>query len=354
MTDVESVKGVGPQLAKQLRAAFICTAEVLAVQNPVDLQARSGITEGKVKTIIENARELTKQGFFKSGADVENEELMAPRLLTGIKKVDDALLGGIPEGAVIEFYGPAKGGKTQWCHFLALRTQLPLAEGGLDGRVLWMDTEASFKTWIVRANALRWNIDPKMALGNIRVARFVHSSQIEEAFDQLPQLIENNGIKMVVVDSLSSLYRVEYTKLNDLKLRQQRMNWILNTMRRIGLATGVVFVYTNQVMDKIGQGGSPSIINQPIGGHILAHGSDFRFYTTKAAGTDRTLKLLDNAGVPAFQMALKFGWGGFYDDINEKKAHEERIVEELKRVDRFGFARAQREIIEEAIAIEPE
>ncbi|MFW9890069.1 MAG: hypothetical protein ACFFER_17945 [Candidatus Thorarchaeota archaeon] len=40
MTELEGVTGVGPAAAKKLREAFVTTAELLAVQNPVELQKK--------------------------------------------------------------------------------------------------------------------------------------------------------------------------------------------------------------------------------------------------------------------------------------------------------------------------
>lgn len=348
MTELEAVTGVGPGAAKKLREAFITTAELLAVQNPVELKERTGLGEGTCNNIVENARILTGQGMFKSGLEIEKEQAEAPRLLTGVESVDKAILGGFPEGSIIEFYGPAKGGKTQWCSHLAVRAQLPKNEGGLEGRVLWIDTEGSFKTWIIRANAIRFGLDQDTTLGSINRAEFVTTGQIRLTFDRLPQLIDQFGLKLVIIDSFSGLYRAEFKGLSQLVLRQRELNTTLNTMRRIGSATGVTFIYTNQVQDKITQRGGMS--NQPIGGHILSHGSDFRFYTT-TKDKDRILRLKDNAGVPQFEETLKFGWGGFYDSIDAKKDMEEKIIETLESQDKLGFSMARKEILGEGVEV---
>ena len=131
-TPVIKVDKVGSVLAKQLENAFIPTAELLAVQDPLELKDKADITEGKCVTIIANARKLLDLDGFKSGLEIEAEESQKPRLTTGIKKWDDSLRGGFKTGSLIEFFAPASGGKTQFCAHLAVRAMLPKEQGGLE------------------------------------------------------------------------------------------------------------------------------------------------------------------------------------------------------------------------------
>ncbi|MBD3406874.1 MAG: DNA repair and recombination protein RadA [Candidatus Lokiarchaeota archaeon] len=340
MTDLEAVSGVGPAAAKKLREAFVTTAELLAVQNPIELQTKTKLGEGTVDKIIKSARELVGTFGFKSGLEVEQSMADQPRLSTGISKLDKELLGGIEAGSIVEFFGPSRGGKTQWVAQLAIMAQLPADKGGLDGRVLWLDSESSFKPWIIRANALRFGVDPDVALGNIGRAQIILSSQLMDLFDTIPRLCAENDYKLVIVDSLTGLFRAEYTGLDMLKVRQQDMNGILNTMRRTASATESIFAYTNHVMAKISlYGGNP---NAPVGGHIISHASDYRFYTRRSKKDKRKLDLQDNAGVPEFSMEFTIGWGGFYESSSEKKEVEPEIKAYFKK---HGYAKP--ELIEE-------
>lgn len=344
MTELEAVSGVGPAAAKKLREAFVTTAELLAVQNPVELQKKIKLGEGTAGKLVRNARVLVGKFGFKSGLEVEQEMATKPRLKTGLPKLDEALLGGIEEGSIVEFYGPARGGKTQWCSFLAVRAQLPVEEGGLGGRVLWLDSESSFKPWVIRANAIRFGLDPDIALGNIGHAEIILSGQITEIFESIPQMCAEQNYKFVVLDSFTGLFRAEYVGLDQLKTRQQDMNNILNQMRRTAAATGAMFAYTNQVMATISNyGGNP---NAPVGGHVLSHASDYRFYVRRSKADERKITLQDNAGVPEFEIVMKIGWGGMYEDPKEKKSKEEEILENLKKSGHGGFTEAKAEVDE--------
>lgn len=329
MTELEAVPGVGPVVAKRLRDLFVTTAEILSVQNPKELEARTKLGEVTVKKIIRNARDVTGKFGFKSGIQLEEQQLNIPRLSFGLPTLDDKLMGGLEAGSIIEFFGGFSSGKTQWCHHLAVRAQLPLNQGGLEARVLWLDSEASFKTKIIRSNAIRWNLDPDVTLGNINVAPVAQSSHIEEIFDQIQLLLAAGDFKMLVIDSLTGLFRAEYKGIGTLALRQQTINSLLNHMRRLGMATDAIFIYTNQLTTQIGTGYTSTNAYAPAGGHIVSHASDYRFYAGKGQKGKRKLVLRDNAGVPEFSIEAYLGWGGFYSEVSEKTAKEKAIKEKL-------------------------
>jgi DNA repair protein RadA len=329
MTELEAVPGVGPAVAKKLREVYVTTAELLAVQNPVELLKRTKLGEGTTEKIIKNARQLIGKFGFRSGLEIEQEMATKPRLKTGVGKIDESLLGGIEVGSIVEIFGPARGGKTQWVSQLAIMAQLPFEKGGLEGRVLWLDTESSFKPWIIRANAVRHGLDPDIALGNIGRAEIVLSGQIAEIFESIPQLCAEQNYKLVVIDSFTGLFRAEYTGLESMRIRQQDMNALLNQMRRTATATEAIFAYTNQVMAKISNyGGNP---NSPVGGHIISHASDYRFYTRRTKADIRKIELQDNAGLPEFDVDVYVGWGGLYTDAKTKKEHEPEILEYFEK-----------------------
>ncbi|TFG97990.1 DNA repair and recombination protein RadA, partial [Candidatus Thorarchaeota archaeon] len=251
MTELEAVAGIGPAAAKRLREVYITTAEILSVQNPVDLQTQTKLGEATIAKIIKNAREISGKFGFKSGIELEKHQAETPRLKFGIESLDKKLFGGIEVGSIVELYGNARGGKTFLSHQLAVRCQLPYDQGGLEGRVLWLDTESSFKTTHIRANAVRWGLDPDIALANISVAPIALSSQIEEYTHQIQLMLAEGQFKMLVIDSLTGLFRAEYTGIGNLASRQYSINGLLNWMRRLGLATDSIFVYTNQVTTQI-------------------------------------------------------------------------------------------------------
>ena len=53
--------------------------------------------------------------------------------------------GGIETGSITEIYGEFRTGKTQLCHMLCVACQLPVAQGGGEGKALYIDTEGTFR-----------------------------------------------------------------------------------------------------------------------------------------------------------------------------------------------------------------
>jgi len=65
-------------------------------------------------------------------------------LPTHLAALDLALKGGVPTGSISELVGPAGAGKTQFCLTLAVAAAAPKSVGGLDGGVVFIDTEQKF------------------------------------------------------------------------------------------------------------------------------------------------------------------------------------------------------------------
>ncbi len=327
MTDLEAVPGVGPGIAKQLEAVFITTAELLAVQSPTDLQQRTKIGPGTAEKIIQAARDLMNMFEFRSGREVETEMASKPMLSTGIASLDQKLWGGIEAGSIVELFGQARAGKTQWCHTFAVMAQLPLEQGGLEGRVLWLDSEKAFKPWILRAMAFRRGLNPDDALDNIGVANIIDSSQIERMIEKIPNLLATQGYRLVIIDSFTGPFRSQFSGLDGLKARQSKLNKLLSKMRRAATATDAIFVYTNQVLATFSQ--YTQNPNAPSGGHILSHASDYRFNLKLGKKGKKKIALQDNAGIPEFTLELSLNWGGFYENDKEMKKIVPKIVEYL-------------------------
>ena len=57
------------------------------------------------------------------------------KLTTGCSELDNLLGGGVETGSITELYGEYRTGKTQLCHMLCVTAQLPIANGGGEGKV---------------------------------------------------------------------------------------------------------------------------------------------------------------------------------------------------------------------------
>lgn len=80
-------------------------------------------------------------------------------LSTGSKELDTLLQGGIETGSITELFGEFRTGKTQLCHTLCVTCQLPVDQGGGEGKALYVDTEGTFRPERLMAIAERFGLN---------------------------------------------------------------------------------------------------------------------------------------------------------------------------------------------------
>jgi len=141
--DLENIEGVGSAIAGKLRSAGITTVEALAVTPPKEITEKAGIGFNTVLNIVAAARKSLFVDFTTAEELWKKRQTML-KCSTGSKNLDKLLGGGIETQAVTEFIGEFGAGKTQICLMLSVMVQLPSEKGGLNGNVVYIDTEGTF------------------------------------------------------------------------------------------------------------------------------------------------------------------------------------------------------------------
>jgi DNA repair protein RadA len=96
-------------------------------------------------------------------------------------------------------------------------------------------------------------------------------SYIESACSAISK--PNSKIKLLIVDSMTSHYRVDYAGRSRLREKQQRLNIYMHMLLKIAQSNGeVAVVVTNQMQPNPNDGifGEKSM---PVGGHIMLYAS---------------------------------------------------------------------------------
>jgi len=114
---------------------------------------------------------------FKTGLQLLDERKKILHITTGSKTLDDLLQGGLESMSITEIYGENRTGKTQLCHTLAVTAQLPKEIGGGGGKVIFIDTEGTFRPEKIYEIAKRFELDPEEVLESVVVAR-VHTTEV--------------------------------------------------------------------------------------------------------------------------------------------------------------------------------
>ena len=292
---LEDIPGIGRITARKLRNAGIFSVRQLAMYTTEEL-ADLGIEENRAIRILRAARRAVRQKALVLTA-VEHEKLVKSfhLLTTGVKAIDDLLGGGLEPQSIYELAGEFGSGKTQICHQLAVTVQLTPNRGGVDGKAMYIDTEGTFSLQRICSIAKRFGIDLDHIKENILVARPMNVEDLEELVrGELVKYVEE-GVKLIVVDSIIALYRAEFKGREMLARRQQRINYLLDWLKRIGKIYNTYNVITNQVMDRpLGFG---PVVKVPTGGNIIAHASTHRLYLRKK-GEIWMIEALDSPRIP--------------------------------------------------------
>jgi len=308
---IEELPGVGPTTAEKLKEAGYRDLMSLAVASPSDLAEVAEIGEGTAVKIINAARKEADIGGFETGDTILERRKLVGKLTSGAKALDDLLGGGFETQAISEVYGEFGSGKTQIAHQLAVNVQLPKKDGGLEGQVVMIDTENTFRPERILQMAAAHDLDPKETLQNIRVARAFNSHHQMLLAEKIADMAKDIPIRLVIVDSLTAHFRAEFVGRGALADRQQKLNTHMHNLLRIAdLHNAVVFV-TNQVMSKPDTFfGDPT---RPIGGHIVGHTATFRMYMRKSKGDKRIARLVDSPNLPEGEAVLSVTKDGITD-----------------------------------------
>lgn len=311
---LEDLPGIGPATAKKLRELGFHTIETLATATAHELEP-AGVSEKKALEIIRAVRSSIALSFIRADELLKMRQNVS-RLTTGSEAFDELLGGGLETQTITEFYGEYGSGKSQVCHQLCVNAQLPPERGGLGAGALYVDTENTFRTERIVQMARHLGLSPKEVVKNIIFAEAYTSDHQMFLLDNADEVIKENNIRLIIVDSLTSHFRSEYLGREMLAERQQKLNRHLHKLVRLARAFNAAAVVSNQVMAKPDVFFGESV--HPIGGHILAHTSHSRIFLRKSRrGPVRVARLVSSPYLPEGERMFEITENGI-EDIKEK------------------------------------
>jgi len=293
---LDSLPGVGEATARKLYEAGYRTVESLAVATVAELREAAEIGETQAKKIIAAARESAEMGLFTTADKVLERREKIGLITTGSTQLDSLLGGGIETQAVTEVFGEFGSGKTQLAHQLCVNVQLPTEQKGLNAKAIYVDTENTFRPERIRDMAVGLALDPVKTLRNIYYIRSYNTDQQLLIGEKAEEIIEKEGVRLLVVDSLTSHFRAEYVGRGMLADRQQKLNRHLMDLHRLADLHDLAVLVTNQVQAR------PDVFfgdpTRPIGGHVVAHSATTRVYLRKSKPPKRIARIFDSPNLP--------------------------------------------------------
>jgi len=308
--ELEDLPGIGPVAAEKLKTAGITTLEKVATTSPHDLSEIAGISVENAKKAVAAAQEVTTIEF-KTGETALKEREELGKITTGSEGLDSLIGGGVETKAITEVYGRFATGKSQLAFQLCVNVQLPKEKQGLEGNALFIDTEGTFRPERLREIAKAKGMDVKVALENTIVVRVTTTDKQILTVERAGSLIEQKNIKLIIIDSLTSLFRSEFIGRGALNERQQKLNSHIHKLQMLADKYKLAVYITNQVMD------NPAILfgdpTTPIGGNIIAHAATTRLYIRKSKEDKRIVRLVDSPNMPDGECVIRITQNGIID-----------------------------------------
>jgi DNA repair protein RAD51 len=211
-------------------------------------------------------------------------------------------------------FGEFRTGKTQLCHTLAVTCQLPIDQGGGEGKCLYVDTEGTFRPERLIQTAERYGLNGEDVLNNVAYARAYNSEHQMQLLTLAAGMMAESRYALLIIDSATALFRTDYSGRGELSARQMALAQFLRMLLRLADEFGVAVVVTNQVVAQVdGAAMFAADPKKPIGGNIMAHASTTRLSLRKGRGETRICKIYDSPCLPESEAMFAINADGIGD-----------------------------------------
>ena len=306
--------GIGSAVAAKLESAGIYDLMSLAVMSPTVLGDVAGVGSSVARKAIQAARNMLDLGF-QDGMEYAKKRDNVIYITTGSKNLDGLLGGkGVEGRAITEAFGAYGSGKTQVGLGLAVNVQLPVEQGGANGKAVFIDTEGTFRPARIKQISEKIGANYEKVLKNIFVARAFNSDHQILLLEKISEMIKNGEpIKILIIDSLTAHFRAEYAGRGQLADRQQKLNKYLHDLMKLAETFNLAVYVTNQVMSNPAQMfGDPTVA---IGGNIVGHASTYRIYLRRGKQGSRVAKMIDAPNLPENEVIFYLTEDGIKDEV---------------------------------------
>lgn len=222
-----------------------------------------------------------------------NSQIQIPRRHTGSLALDELFGGGIPEGRIIQIFGPESGGKTS----------ITLSIAGQ------MIKDGVFPIGFIDAENA---IDPAMAKNTFGVDLFDEEKVIFSQQDDAEVIYEmlgamaDAGVPLAIVDSTDAMLTEaeEEGGFADAHVGQlaRRHSLGLKKLKRKLRKSGMILILISQVRQKIEMGGGPKARGP---NETTSGGNAIRFYASIRARVSRIEYIPANGDPKGMKMSIK-------------------------------------------------
>lgn len=205
------------------------------------------------------------------------------RVSTGIGLLNNALRGGYETDVITTVYGPAGSGKTNFC-ILCMAEVI-----NKNKKVIYIDTEGGFS--VERLKQLNENY--KKILDNTLFFKPISFNEQKNVFDKMKKIVSEK-IGLIIVDSISMLYRLELGKTEEIYHLNRELGLHLSILTEIARKKNIPILLTNQVYSVFDGGGKVNI----VGGDLIKYGSKCLIELQKAHMNKRKFFIRKHRSLP--------------------------------------------------------
>ncbi|XP_026564446.1 DNA repair protein RAD51 homolog 2 isoform X1 [Pseudonaja textilis] len=162
-----------------------------------------------------------------------------------------------------EITGPSGCGKTQFCIMMSLLATMPTNTGGLDGAVIYIDTESAFTAErLVEIAQHRFpnyfaTEEKLIAMTNkVLVYQELTCDSVLKRIKSLEEEIISKNVKLIIVDSVASVVRKEFDtkRQGNLKERSNLLTKEASILKYLAEEFSIPVILTNQITTWLSDG----------------------------------------------------------------------------------------------------
>ncbi|XP_063882016.1 DNA repair protein XRCC3-like isoform X1 [Scylla paramamosain] len=234
------------------KAGYVSASSILGASHN-ELEEKLGLSSFHIKNFIDavTSHVLPKK---TSAWDLSQTGEGDPKHITlGCQNLDNFLGGGVPAQGITEMTGQSGSGKTQIALQLSLCAQLPPVAGGLGKGVAYICTESQFPTARLQQMVKHFKAKHSKGPASYTDGIFVHhipdmDSLVDCVRYQLPCLLSQRPIGLVVLDSVASPFRAEESNMENKNL----LYTLGYQLHQLAATYHIAIVAINQVTSVIG------------------------------------------------------------------------------------------------------
>ncbi|XP_032479463.1 DNA repair protein RAD51 homolog 2 isoform X1 [Phocoena sinus] len=288
--------GLSQELCDRLNRHQIVTCQDFLCLTPLELMKMTGLSyQGVHELLCVVSRACAPR--MQTAYEIKTQRSAAPSsafLSTTLSALDEALHGGVACGSLTEITGPPGCGKTQFCIMMSILATLPTNMGGLEGAVVYVDTESAFSAErlveIAESRFPRYfNTEEKLLLtsSKVHLYRELSCDEVLQRIESLEEEIISKGVKLVIIDSVASVVRKEFdTQLQgNMRERNKFLAREAASLKYLAEEFSIPVILTNQITTHLsGALASQADLVSPADDLSLSEGTSGSSCVTAALG----------------------------------------------------------------------